>query len=207
MPAIDPPATRRFILEAAEELLRDQGLAATTTRAIAERAGCAEGTIYRHFPDKQALIVEIVHTRFPGFLELVASLPERAGTGSVRANLEELGASALAFYRAVLPLIVGLFSDHKLVLQQREHFRQRQTGPLRVLDSLVAYLRAEQGQGRVSPDVSPEHLARALLGSLFLQAFLEELLGADARLGADEDFVRGTITSLRVGAEPPAAAI
>lgn len=51
------------LLAAAEGLMEEQGLDATTVPAIAERAGVAVGTVYKRFPDKDALIRE-VYERF-----------------------------------------------------------------------------------------------------------------------------------------------
>lgn len=48
--------TRDRLLEAARELFTTDGYYATTTPMLAKRAGVAEGTIYRHFPSKQALL-------------------------------------------------------------------------------------------------------------------------------------------------------
>lgn len=54
-----PDDRRRAIIEAVIPLLVDRG-AAVTTRHMAEAAGIAEGTIFRVFPDKSALIYEAV---------------------------------------------------------------------------------------------------------------------------------------------------
>ena len=48
--------TRERLLEAARELFTTTGYYSTTTPIIAKRAGVAEGTIYRHFPSKHALL-------------------------------------------------------------------------------------------------------------------------------------------------------
>jgi AcrR family transcriptional regulator len=48
--------TRARLLDAARELFTTAGYHATTTPLIARRAGVAEGTIYRHFQSKQALL-------------------------------------------------------------------------------------------------------------------------------------------------------
>lgn len=48
--------TRDRLLEAARELFTTAGYHATTTPVLAGRAGVAEGTIYRHFPSKHALL-------------------------------------------------------------------------------------------------------------------------------------------------------
>lgn len=50
------PSTRDRLLEAARDLFTTTGYHATTTPILAKRAGVAEGTIYRHFPSKHALL-------------------------------------------------------------------------------------------------------------------------------------------------------
>jgi AcrR family transcriptional regulator len=47
--------TRRRITEAAVELHGSVGPAKTTISAVAERAGVQRATVYRHFPDEEAL--------------------------------------------------------------------------------------------------------------------------------------------------------
>ena len=54
-----PDDRRRAIVEAVIPLLVERG-ATATTRQMAEAAGIAEGTIFRVFPDKAALIHEAV---------------------------------------------------------------------------------------------------------------------------------------------------
>lgn len=52
-------ATVEVILEAAAQVLEIAGEAGFNTNAIAERAGVGIGSIYRYFPDKQAILVEL----------------------------------------------------------------------------------------------------------------------------------------------------
>jgi AcrR family transcriptional regulator len=195
---------RRDILAAAEEIIHLRGLRACTTRAIAERAGCAEGSIYRYFDDKHALFMEIVRTRFPQFLELMSTLPDRAGTGTVRKNLEEVARTAVGFYRVIVPILVGAMGDRELLEQQRRHFEETKGGPMKALGAVTTYLRKEQRLGRISERVSPEHLTRALLGACFSQAMLEEIVGDDSRLGSDEQYAREVVRGLMEGLNPRA---
>jgi AcrR family transcriptional regulator len=54
----DGEATRARLLRSALDLFTTVGFRATTTTAIAESAGVAEGTIYRHFTGKEELLNE-----------------------------------------------------------------------------------------------------------------------------------------------------
>ncbi|MCA3178568.1 MAG: TetR family transcriptional regulator [Burkholderiales bacterium] len=61
-PARDPLAA---ILQAAGELLDEVGAEGLNTTAVARRAGVSTATLYRHFPDKRAVlhaVVQSVHT-------------------------------------------------------------------------------------------------------------------------------------------------
>ena len=59
------PTLRRRIIEAADALIREQGLSGATTREIARAAGCAEGSIYVHFEDKIDLVIAVIVEREP----------------------------------------------------------------------------------------------------------------------------------------------
>ncbi len=54
--------TRERLLNAAVELLEEGGYAAASVAAITERAGVAAGALYRHFPSKAELFVEVFRT-------------------------------------------------------------------------------------------------------------------------------------------------
>jgi AcrR family transcriptional regulator len=56
-PVLTP--TRERLLRAARELIEEGGYGAATVVAIAERAGVASGTLYRHFASKEELFVEL----------------------------------------------------------------------------------------------------------------------------------------------------
>ncbi|MHA6795438.1 TetR family transcriptional regulator [Pseudonocardia bannensis] len=56
----DSAATKRALLEAAQELFASVGYDATTVRAVAERAGVNQALLFRHFGNKEALFAEAV---------------------------------------------------------------------------------------------------------------------------------------------------
>jgi len=195
-------ATRRHILKAAEQIIQEKGLGAATTRAIALQAGCAEGSIYRYFPDKHALFMEVVLQQSPEFLEVLHGLESRVGISTVRLNLEQVALVSLRFYRTVIPLVGGSMAEHKLLQEQRRHFQETKRGPMKAFAHLNDYLRMEQRLGRVAGRCSPEHVSRLLLATCFGQAFMEELVGDEARLGGDEAFAREVVRTLMEGCGP-----
>jgi AcrR family transcriptional regulator len=75
--ALPPEERRQAIVEATLPLLMSHGTA-VTTRQIAECAGIAEGTIFRVFPDKDALIAAVVEKALdPAPLEARLALIDR----------------------------------------------------------------------------------------------------------------------------------
>lgn len=87
---------RDAICDAALKLFAEKGIEATTIREIAERAGAAEGTLYRHFEGKDDL-AEWLYRRCAN--ELQTRLGEAAGPGSSpEEKLEALVRGVFAFF-------------------------------------------------------------------------------------------------------------
>ncbi|MFB2898707.1 TetR/AcrR family transcriptional regulator [Aerosakkonemataceae cyanobacterium BLCC-F50] len=64
-------ATRNRIIKAAQKLFARQGYDGTTTRDLAMAAGVAEGTVFRHFPNKKAILIEVATQ---GWVEILTDL-------------------------------------------------------------------------------------------------------------------------------------
>jgi AcrR family transcriptional regulator len=73
---MSPSDTKAALLDATAALLVEGGLGEATTQKVGRRAGVAEGTIYRHFPSKDALL-EAVFARAWARLDeaILLSLP------------------------------------------------------------------------------------------------------------------------------------
>jgi AcrR family transcriptional regulator len=82
-----PPSeaqTRNRILQAAQRLFASQGFDGTTTRDLAQAAGVAEGTLFRHFPSKKAILVEVATSGWVDILtDLLTELSEMASYKAV----------------------------------------------------------------------------------------------------------------------------
>jgi AcrR family transcriptional regulator len=87
-PRRDGEATRQRLLRAALELFTTTGFRATTTPQIAERAGVAEGTIYRHFSSKEQLLNDVYRAAHRWATTLVV---ETEGPYRTQERLQRIG--------------------------------------------------------------------------------------------------------------------
>lgn len=183
-------ATRARLIGATLDVIRDQGYAHTTVRAIATAAGVAEGTLYRHFPDKAALFFAAVVERHAPIMEWVAELPARAGQGTVQVNLTECLRQLSVLQADVVPLELAILADPELA-RQRAMAVPAPGEPLPGPPGHVAaYLAAEQQLGRVRPDVDPSILAVVLLSSLLGLVLAPEPAGGAGALHLIDTAVR-----------------
>lgn len=81
-PAAEAADARDRILEAAARLLYAQGARATGVDALIAASGVAKMTFYRHFPTKQALVLEVFRRGTEGWL---AALEATAGRAEIPA--------------------------------------------------------------------------------------------------------------------------
>ncbi len=66
----------RRVLDAADELLVSEGAEAFTTNRIARLAGIPVGSVYRYFPDKEAIVQALAVRYWSDFEDLVAAAAE-----------------------------------------------------------------------------------------------------------------------------------
>jgi AcrR family transcriptional regulator len=66
----------RRILDAADELLAEEGASAFTTNQIARHAGVPVGSVYRYFPDKERIVEALALRYWSDFEDLVAAAAE-----------------------------------------------------------------------------------------------------------------------------------
>jgi AcrR family transcriptional regulator len=92
------------LLDAAERIIADQGLAALRARDLARDAGCAVGAIYNAVPDLDTLILEVnlrTLALFEGYIARLgsngAAAPGLDDIDAAVAMLVELGSAYLAF--------------------------------------------------------------------------------------------------------------
>jgi AcrR family transcriptional regulator len=160
-------ATRTRLIEATLSVAREVGYAHASTRAIAQAAGVAEGTIYRHFPDKASLFFAAVLESNGPVVAWVATLPERAGEGAVEGNLTEAAVRLATLRDQIMPLELAIAADPELAAQRQRAMAAAGTPLPGPPEAVAAYLAAEQRLGRVRPEVDPREAALVILAALF----------------------------------------
>ena len=159
--------TRAKLIKATLSVVAEVGYAKTSTRAIAAKAKVAEGTLYRHFPDKMSLFFAAALEPSEAVLEWVEGLPAKAGKRTVEENLVDALFQLSSLQERVLPLEIAIQNDPELAAHRRSSVWATGAALAGPPEALVAYLEAEQALGRVNKLVHPRAAAVTLLAALF----------------------------------------
>lgn len=175
--------TSERILDAAAELIAMHGYASTTTRAIAEKAGVNEVTLFRRFENKRGILLalgERLAARQAG--HAVAEFPAGADPRETLLRLARMevagalegGAFAirLAFDAQSVPEVAQILGE----------------GMPSNLAGLTTYIAEQQGAGTLRADVPPEVLAEAFFGLTSSYVLYRMMLGIapmPADIGSD----------------------
>ena len=150
--------TRQRVLDAACEAFREECYQVSIDR-IAARAQVARQTLYNHFPSKDALFAEVIHSCIQSILVTLE------GDGDVRTTLLAFGDA----YRAKLLSSDGLSIFRTMVAEAprfpalaQQFFAQ---GPVMTRKHLAAYLEQAMQRGLLRQD-SPAFAAEMLTAML-----------------------------------------
>ena len=181
--------TKERLLACAQDLIEDGGYGSASVAAIAQRAGVATGTLYRQFPSKAELFLEVFRDVCAGEERAMRAAADEAGPGAV----DRLEAVLVTFARRALQnrsLAWALLAEpvDQLVDAERLAYRERYA-------SLVAAeLRAAIDAGEI-PAQDVAITAAALVGGCgeALVGPLSSVDGSDEVVAAIQTFVRRAI--------------
>jgi AcrR family transcriptional regulator len=101
-------AIRRRIVDAARDLIARGGYAEAQVAAVAERAGVATGTVYRHFPSKAELFAEVFREASQREVDAMAAAAESSSASAperIAAGVESFARRALRGRRMAYALL------------------------------------------------------------------------------------------------------
>ncbi|UBU15486.1 TetR/AcrR family transcriptional regulator [Nonomuraea gerenzanensis] len=164
--------TRDRIIDAAEQAIQEFGIAGATTKRIAHQAACSEALLYKHFANKEEIVLAVLLERSPGLGPALTKLRLGVGQGDLAADLAEFACRTLEFYVRAAPVAGGVLGDPPLLTGFRTMLAKADLGPHLPIQALAEILRAERQAGRIAADVDPDAAACLLMGACFHRANL-----------------------------------
>ncbi|MCW1820241.1 TetR family transcriptional regulator [Mycolicibacterium conceptionense] len=161
----DAARNRARVLEVAYETFAADGLSVPIDE-IARRAGVGAGTVYRHFPTKEALFQAVIAERIRGVVEeartLLEANPDEGLFDFLRSMVLQWGAAD----RGLVDALAGSGIDVNAVMPEAEDEY------LAVLGELLA---AGQRAGTVRPDVTVPEVKALLVGCQAMQSYNDDV--------------------------------
>ncbi len=165
----DAAANRYKILQTAEHLFAQHGVANVNMADIALAAGVGKGTLYRRFANKGELCLALLDTQMADFQNgMLARMQQMNIAGMPKLEQLQQFMDALVYFTDThSPLLCEVQREGLLPLDntrlQLPHFWQHMT--------VSALLRAAANTGEISPDLDTDYLADALLSPLKVDFF------------------------------------
>jgi AcrR family transcriptional regulator len=148
-------AVRDTTLDTTAALVAQRGLRSVTMSQIAEETGIGRATLYKYFPDVEAILVAWHERHISGHLEQLARLRDEAGAPGDRLK------AVLEAYALIRHEHHG--SDLAVLLHQGEHVARAQAHLRHFIRDL---LREAADIGDVRDDIAPDELANYCLHAL-----------------------------------------
>lgn len=175
---------RAAILETAAALVGEHGLRAVTMSKIAEVTGIGRATLYKYFPDVEAILVAWHKREIAGHLEQLAEARDRAGDPGegLRAVLEAYALISHETHGHHDPELAAFLHRHRQVA--------RAQGKLR--DMIRDLLIEGAASGEIRDDVPPDELASYCLHALSAARVLPSKTAVRRLVSVTVDALRAT---------------
>jgi AcrR family transcriptional regulator len=159
---------QKEIIEAAGKILSNSGVSGLTTKKLAQEMGFSEAAIYRHFENKEAIIV--------GLMEFLKTDMDQRLAAAIKENntpeskFKAIFKSQFDFFSENPHFVVAVFSDG--LLEASEKINQ---AILHLMQTKISYLMPVildgQQKGIFTQSITSEELVHIIIGSFRLQMF------------------------------------
>ena len=149
---------RDAILDTTAAQVAEHGLASVTMSQIAEEAGIGRATLYKYFPDVEAILAAWHERHVAGHLARLAAVRDRAGDAG-----ERLEAVLEAYALIARQSREHLGTEVAALLHRGEHVARARR---QLSDFMRDLLTEAAAAGEVRDDVAPDELARYCLHAL-----------------------------------------
>ena len=153
-PRKDAARNREALLAAAGEVYAERGVEASLEE-IARRAGVGIGTLYRHFPNRDALNEAVYRREVDSLCDGVdALLADRSAVDALSEWMRRFAGYVARKRGMAMALKSALGPDNELFSHSHR----------RISESLEALVKAAEASGAIRSDVDSEDLLRAMSG-------------------------------------------
>ena len=177
---------RSRILQAALRLFAAKGYEGTTTKDLAGKANVAEGTLFRYFPNKKAILIEVA-TR--GWVDILTDLlTELSEMGSYKAVAQVMRRRVLRM-RENSDLLRVCFIEAQFHPELKERIQSEVIA--KMTDVAEAFFQTAIDRGIYRP-MNPKIVAQVFLGMFAIAGFSSEtILDSNASPFALQEMAEG----------------
>lgn len=199
------PDRREVILSAAAEMFARKGLRATTVRGIAEAVGLFSGSLYHHFPSKDAIIDEVL-TRYLDAIRSRYAMVLASGKSPAE-SLHDLVVTSLEVAEEQ-PHATAIYQNESQYLREVPGFRHIQASAGEIQRTWLQVIEAGVADGSFRDDIPPRVFYRLIRDAVWLSTRWHRPEGTYSTRQLAEDvtalFLHG-FTASGVPLEPRAA--
>ena len=131
---------RNCAIVAAAELIETIGSYDITIAQVAKRVGVSSPALYRHFKDKDALLMAVRELAHFGIMEYTTDAQDRAEPGTL-AHLDALGSAYLRFAKDKKAFFGLMWENHGDADERRAEARAKRTGFQVLHEAIELYFR------------------------------------------------------------------
>jgi AcrR family transcriptional regulator len=162
--------TRTRILQAGKKLFAKKGYEGTTTKDLAAAAGVAEGTLFRHFTNKKAILIEVATE---GWVEILTDLlTELSEMGSYKAVSQVLQRRMMNLHKNS-DLMRVCFMEAQFHPELRDRVQEEVID--KMTDVAEAFFQTAMEKGVYRP-MNPKIVARVFLGMFAVAGFSQQTI-------------------------------
>ena len=163
-------SSRDRILKAAQRLFARHGFDGTTTRDLAQAASVAEGTLFRHFANKKAILVEVATQ---GWVEILTDLlTELSEMGSYKAVAQVMQRRMWNFQKNA-DIMRVCFMEAQYHPELRDRIQSEVIG--KMTDVAEAFFQTAMDRG-IYRQTNPKIVAQVFLGMFAIAGFSHNTL-------------------------------
>lgn len=156
---------QRQILESAIKIIAEEGLVEFTTKKLAQAVNVSEPAIYRHFENKEAIILGLIKYLNEKTQEIFDSFDKVKNKSAIEI-LEIKSMSLMQFFYknnfcAKTSGNPGMFFPKKDIINEMNKFEKK------IFESEKAIIEKGQKEGDIRPDLDSEHLVKIIMSAHF----------------------------------------